>query len=142
VSITPVPPAVFLATLQQRPGPAIHLRGLATTRAGPGWVFKRACLEETARSAAPTVDRLALAPSWHRASKCGRPHGTRVFQLGETRAIAWGAVVAYKAQNLKPEALAALDVARQKSVAAMKKDDDTCHRAIAEGLAKAGIPMR
>jgi len=50
---------------------------------------------------------------------------------------------AYKTQNLKPEAVAALDVAKQKSVAAMKKDDDdTCHRAIAEGLAKAGIPMR
>lgn len=44
--------------------------------------------------------------------------------------------------GLTPEAKAALDKATTVSVAAMKKDDDaTCHKAIAEALAKAGIPM-
>jgi len=44
--------------------------------------------------------------------------------------------------GLSPEAKAALDKATTVSVAAMKKDDDaTCHKAIADALAKAGIPM-
>ncbi|MDQ0472301.1 hypothetical protein [Labrys wisconsinensis] len=50
---------------------------------------------------------------------------------------------ALKTPNLKPEAKAALDAATTKAVAAMKTDDDTtCHKAIAEGLAKAGIAMK
>jgi hypothetical protein len=50
---------------------------------------------------------------------------------------------AYKTPNLTPAAKAALDTAKTRSVAAMKKDDDaTCHSAIAEGLQKAGIVMK
>jgi hypothetical protein len=50
---------------------------------------------------------------------------------------------ALKTTSLKPDAKAALDEARTKSVSALKKDDDaTCHKAIADGLAKAGVPMK
>lgn len=50
---------------------------------------------------------------------------------------------ALKSPNLMPDAKAALDAAIPKSVAAMKKDDDTtCHQVISEALAKAGIAMK
>ncbi len=50
---------------------------------------------------------------------------------------------ALKSGNLTLEAKAALDKAAAASVAAMKKDDDAaCHKAIAEAMAKAGIPMQ
>jgi hypothetical protein len=45
--------------------------------------------------------------------------------------------------NLTPAAKAALEEAKTKSVAALKKDDDAaCHKAIETGLKKAGIPMQ
>jgi hypothetical protein len=50
---------------------------------------------------------------------------------------------AYKTPGLSAEAKAALDKAKTKSVAAMKKDDDTgCHQAIADSMSKAGIPIK
>ena len=50
---------------------------------------------------------------------------------------------AYKAPKLTPTATAALDEAKTKSVAAMKKDDDTtCHKAIADGMGKAGMVLK
>jgi hypothetical protein len=50
---------------------------------------------------------------------------------------------AMKSPTLKPEAKAALDNAAKTSVAALKKDDDAaCHKAIAEAMAKAGIPLK
>ncbi len=50
---------------------------------------------------------------------------------------------AMKAPNLSPSAKSALDDARVKSVAAMKKDDDTsCHQAIADALPKAGMTLK
>ena len=50
---------------------------------------------------------------------------------------------ALKTPNLSADAKAALDDARVKSVAAMKKDDDaTCHKAIAEALPKAGLKLK
>jgi len=49
---------------------------------------------------------------------------------------------AYKAPNLSADAKAALDAARTKALAALKKDDDAaCHKAVTEGLSKAGLPM-
>jgi len=50
---------------------------------------------------------------------------------------------AYKAPNLAAPAKAALDQAKPIAVAAMKKDDDaSCHKAVADGLTKAGIAMK
>ena len=50
---------------------------------------------------------------------------------------------ALKAPKLTPEAKAALDDARVKSVAAMKRDDDaTCHKVIADALPKAGMSLK
>ena len=50
---------------------------------------------------------------------------------------------AYKAPDLTAVGKAALDDAKTKSLAAFKKDDDaTCHKAIAEGMAKAGITLK
>ena len=50
---------------------------------------------------------------------------------------------ALKAPKLTPEAKAALDDARVKSVAAMKKDDDvTCHKVISDALPKAGMTLK
>ena len=50
---------------------------------------------------------------------------------------------AYKAPNLTADAKAALDDAKTKALAAFKKDDDeTCHKAIAEDLTKAGMTMK
>ena len=49
---------------------------------------------------------------------------------------------AYKAPNLSADAKAALDEAKTKALTAMKKDDDeACHKAVKEGLSKAGLPM-
>ena len=49
---------------------------------------------------------------------------------------------AFKTPSLSAEAKAALDAAKTKAVAALKKDDDkTCHQAIAEGMAKAGLKL-
>src|ERR1700694_3418268 len=49
---------------------------------------------------------------------------------------------AFKAPDLAGSARAALDVAKVKAVAAMKKDDDkTCHSAVSEGMSKAGLAM-
>ena len=51
--------------------------------------------------------------------------------------------VALKAPKLSADAKAALDDARVKSVAAMKKDDDaTCHKVIADALPKAGMALK
>jgi hypothetical protein len=50
---------------------------------------------------------------------------------------------AMKAPNLSANAKASLDDAATKATAAMKKDDDaTCHQAIADGLAKAGLILK
>ena len=50
---------------------------------------------------------------------------------------------AFTTPNLAAPAKAALDVAKTKAVAALKKDDDkTCHAAVAEGLSKAGLKMK
>ena len=50
---------------------------------------------------------------------------------------------AYTTPNLAAPAKTALDEAKVKAVAALKKDDDkTCHAAVAEGLSKAGIKMK
>ena len=50
---------------------------------------------------------------------------------------------AFKTPNLPAAAKAALETAKTKAVAALKKDDDAaCHRAVADGLAKAGLPMK
>lgn len=50
---------------------------------------------------------------------------------------------AYKAPNLTAPAGAALDEAKVKAVAALKKDDDnTCHAAVTEGMSKAGLTMK
>ena len=50
---------------------------------------------------------------------------------------------AFKAPNLSAEAKAALEAAKTKAVAALKKDDDaTCHAAVAEGLTKAGLKVK
>jgi len=50
---------------------------------------------------------------------------------------------ALQTPNLPATAKAALEEARVKSVAALKKDDDAaCHKAIEAGLKKAGIPMQ
>ncbi len=49
---------------------------------------------------------------------------------------------AMKAPNLSADAKAAFDDARVKSVAAMKKDDDTaCHKVIGEAMTKAGVKL-
>lgn len=49
---------------------------------------------------------------------------------------------AYTTPNLAAPAKAALDEAKIKAVAALKKDDDkTCHSAVSEGLGKAKIKM-
>jgi hypothetical protein len=50
---------------------------------------------------------------------------------------------ALKAPNLTADGKAALDNATTKAVAAMKKDDDaTCHKAVGEGMAKAGMTLK
>jgi hypothetical protein len=50
---------------------------------------------------------------------------------------------AFKTPNLSADAKAALDGAKTKAVAALKKDDDkTCHTAIAEALPKAGMTLK
>ena len=50
---------------------------------------------------------------------------------------------AMKAPKLTPDAKTALDDARVKSVAAMKKDDDAaCHKVIADALPKAGMTLK
>ena len=50
---------------------------------------------------------------------------------------------AFTTPNLAAPAKAALDAAKTKAVAALKKDDDkTCHAAVAEGLSKAGLKMK
>lgn len=50
---------------------------------------------------------------------------------------------AFTTPKLAVTAKAALDEAKTKAVAALKKDDDkTCHAAVAEGLGKAGIKMK
>ena len=50
---------------------------------------------------------------------------------------------AFKTPNLAAPAKAALDQAKPIAVAAMKKDDDAlCHRAIADGMTKAGMTLR
>lgn len=50
---------------------------------------------------------------------------------------------ALKIPNLTPTAKAALDEAKTKAVAAMKKDDDkTCHGAIDQGMTKAGMKLK
>lgn len=50
---------------------------------------------------------------------------------------------AFATPNLAAPAKAALDEAKVKAVAALKKDDDkTCHAAVAEGLSKAGVKMK
>lgn len=50
---------------------------------------------------------------------------------------------AYKTPNLSPDGKAALDIAKEKSVSALRKDDDaTCHGAIADALPKAGLTLK
>ncbi|GLS21853.1 hypothetical protein GCM10007874_48700 [Labrys miyagiensis] len=50
---------------------------------------------------------------------------------------------ALQTPNLSTAAKAALEEAKTRSVAALKKDDDAaCHKAIETGLKKAGIPMQ
>ena len=50
---------------------------------------------------------------------------------------------AFKAPNLAVDAKAALEVAKSKAVAALKKDDDAaCHAAVDEGLTKAGMKLK
>jgi hypothetical protein len=50
---------------------------------------------------------------------------------------------AFTTPNLAASAKTALDEAKVKAVAALKKDDDkSCHTAVAEGLSKAGIKMK
>jgi hypothetical protein len=50
---------------------------------------------------------------------------------------------AMKASTLTPEGKAALQDAKAKAVAAVKKDDDAaCNKAIAEAMAKAGMKMK
>jgi hypothetical protein len=49
---------------------------------------------------------------------------------------------AFKTPNLAANAKAALDDAKPLAVAALKKDDDAaCHKAIADGMAKAGMAL-
>lgn len=49
---------------------------------------------------------------------------------------------AFLTPNLAAPAKAALDDAKVKSVAALKKDDDkTCHQAILDGMTKAGLKL-
>jgi hypothetical protein len=50
---------------------------------------------------------------------------------------------AYKTPALSATAKAVLDAAKTSAVAALKKDDDaTCHKAVADGLAKSGVNMK
>lgn len=50
---------------------------------------------------------------------------------------------ALKAPDVSKDGKAALDDARVKSVAAMKKDDDdACHKVIADALPKAGMTLK
>jgi hypothetical protein len=50
---------------------------------------------------------------------------------------------AYKAPNLTTDGKAALDDSKEKALAAFKKDDDAaCHKAVAEGMSKAGLAMK
>lgn len=50
---------------------------------------------------------------------------------------------AMKAPNLTPAATSALNDAKDKSVSAMRKDDDKgCHDAIAAALPKAGMTLK
>jgi hypothetical protein len=50
---------------------------------------------------------------------------------------------AYKTPALSATAKAVLDTAKTSAVAALKKDDDaTCHKAVADGLAKSGVNMK
>lgn len=50
---------------------------------------------------------------------------------------------AFKTANLKVEAKASLDDAKVKAVAALHKDDDaSCHKAIDEGMSKAGMKLK
>ena len=50
---------------------------------------------------------------------------------------------AYKTPNLAAPAKAALDEAKPKAVAALKKDDDkACNAAIADGMTKAGLKLK
>ena len=50
---------------------------------------------------------------------------------------------AFKAPALSGAANAALNDAKTAAVAALKKDDDaTCHKAVADGVTKAGLKMK
>ena len=50
---------------------------------------------------------------------------------------------AYKTPSLSADAKTALDGAKTKAVAALKKDDDkSCNAAIAEGMTKAGMKLK
>ena len=73
--------------------------------------------------------------------------GTASFGLTAARADCESDMIqletALKQPKLTPDAHAALDDARVKSVSAMKKDDDaTCHKVIAEALPKAGMTLK
>lgn len=50
---------------------------------------------------------------------------------------------AFATPNLTVPAKTALNEAKVKAVAALKKDDDkTCHAAVADGLSKSGVKMK
>ena len=50
---------------------------------------------------------------------------------------------AFKAPNLTSAGTAALDDSKTKALAAFKKDDDAgCHKAIEEGMTKAGMTLK
>jgi hypothetical protein len=50
---------------------------------------------------------------------------------------------AFKTPTLTADGKAALDGAKTKAVAALKKDDDAaCHKAIAEAMTKAGMMLK
>lgn len=50
---------------------------------------------------------------------------------------------AMQTPNLSPDAKAGLDDAATKATEAMKKDDDTtCHKVVADGMARAGLTLK
>ncbi|MEZ0171167.1 hypothetical protein AB8841_21340 [Microvirga sp. TS319] len=50
---------------------------------------------------------------------------------------------AYKTRALTPTGKAALDEAKTKGVAALKKDDDAgCHKAVSDAMTKAGLAVK
>ena len=105
-------------------------------RAGDGWRAFLQTIGDLRYSEWPAD--LARARLWY------EPHLHRIHEDADTRSADLIQLEqAYKTPNLTAAATSALDEAKTKALAAFKTDDDdTCHKAIADGMTKAGMTLK